>query len=314
MMDKLVSIIIPVYNASATLQRCVESIINNDYKNIEIILVNDCSKDNSLDFCKLLTKTYLNVRYETNDVNKGVSYTRNKGISLASGDYIIFIDSDDYVEHNFISSLINIKNKNNDSFVLCGYLNEDMKYSKRIDDIIYSSNETDNLGLDCLEELHNKTLLQQLWNKVFIKDVIINNNILFDESINVGEDFKFILEYLKCSQYKDIYVINKSLYHYMRDQETSLMYNVNYTHLDVSLQNMKMMYNLLGKSNQEIKDIISNKKLSMLNNYAYLIFRNKNMSFKNKKYNIYNLDSKLGKKLFRDNVILYIKEIIRKFI
>lgn len=313
-MDNLVSIIIPVYNASSTLQRCVESIINNDYKNVEIILIDDCSKDSSLEVCKLLSDHYDNVIYYHNDVNKGVSYTRNVGLKNCKGKYILFIDSDDYVEHNYISSLLNIKIKYPDSFLLCGYLNEDMKYNQRIDDILYSTNDIDNISIEYLEELHNKTLLQQLWNKIFIKDIIIDNNVLFDESISVGEDFKFILEYLKYSKYKDIYVINKSLYHYMRDQSTSLMYNVNYTHLDVSLNNMQMLYKLLSKSDKEIDNLISNKRLSMLNNYAYIIFRNKNMSFKDKRYNIYNLDSKLGKKLFRDNVILYIKEMIRKFI
>lgn len=313
-MDNLVSIIIPVYNASSTLQRCVESIINNDYKNIEIILIDDCSKDSSLEVCKLLSDKYDNVLYYHNDINKGVSFTRNVGLKNCKGKYVLFIDSDDYVENDYISSLLNMKIKYHDSFILCGYLNEDMKYNQRIDDILYSTNDIDNISIEYLEELHNKTLLQQLWNKIFIKDIIIDNNILFDESINVGEDFKFVLEYLKYSKYKTIYIINKSLYHYMRDQSTSLMYNVNYTHLDVSLDNHRMMYKLLNKNDKEINNLVNNKRQHMLNNYAYLIFRNKNMSFKYKKYNIYNLDSKIGKKLFRDNVILYIKEMIRKYI
>jgi len=84
-MDNLVSIVIPVYNAASTLRRCVESIIKNDYDNVEIILIDDCSKDESLLECQTLSKEYDHVLYYHNEVNKGVSYTRNKGLQHCNG-------------------------------------------------------------------------------------------------------------------------------------------------------------------------------------------------------------------------------------
>ena len=100
----------------------------------------------------------------------------------------------------------------------------------------------------------------------------------------------------------------------MRDQSTSLMYNVNSSHLYVNLQNMKTLYEYIGKSEEEINQIITTKRNSLINNYAYMILRNKNMSYKDKKRNIYDLDTVNGKKLFKNHVVLYLKEKIRKYI
>lgn len=313
-MDNLVSIVIPVYNAASTLRRCVESIIKNDYDNVEIILIDDDSKDDSLLECQALSKEYDHVLYYHNEVNKGVSYTRNKGLKHSSGKYVLFIDSDDYIEPNYISKLVSLKDKYNDSLVLCGYINEDMKYNQSVDYITYSDNSIDILDIKSIDELYNRNLLQQLWNKIFIRSVIHDNNIKFDESISVGEDLKFILEYIIHSHYKNVYFLNQSLYHYMRDQSTSLMYNVNSSHLHVNLQNMKTLYEYIGKSEEEINHIITTKRNSLINNYAYMILRNRNMSYKDKKKNIYDLDTVNGKKLFKNHVVLYLKEKIRKYI
>lgn len=313
-MSNLVSIVIPVYNAASTLRRCVESIIKNDYDNVEIILIDDCSKDESLLECQALSKEYNHVLYYHNEINKGVSYTRNKGLKHCKGKYVLFIDSDDYIEPDYISKLVSLKDKHNDSLVLCGYINEDMKYNQSIDYITYSDNSIDILDIKSIDELYNRNLLQQLWNKIFIKSVIHDNDIKFDESISVGEDLKFILEYIIHSHYKNVYFLNRSLYHYMRDQSTSLMYNVNSSHLYVNLQNMKTLYEYIGKSEEEINQIITTKRNSLINNYAYMILRNKNMSYKDKKRNIYDLDTVNGKKLFKNHVVLYLKEKIRKYI
>ena len=250
-MSNLVSIVIPVYNAASTLRRCVESIIKNDYDNVEIILIDDCSKDESLLECQALSKEYNHVLYYHNEINKGVSYTRNKGLKHCKGKYVLFIDSDDYIEPDYISKLVSLKDKHNDSLVLCGYINEDMKYNQSIDYITYSDNSIDILDIKSIDELYNRNLLQQLWNKIFIKSVIHDNDIKFDESISVGEDLKFILEYIIHSHYKNVYFLNRSLYHYMRDQSTSLMYNVNSSHLYVNLQNMKTLRKLLKKQEKQ---------------------------------------------------------------
>ena len=92
-----ISVIIPVYKAAGTLRRCVESIIFGEEQDLEVILIEDCSPDSSWDVCRQLAQEYSHVRCLQNDQNRGVSYTRNRGMDAATGQYILFVDSDDWV-------------------------------------------------------------------------------------------------------------------------------------------------------------------------------------------------------------------------
>ena len=98
MNEKLVSIVVPVYNSEKTIERCLKSILQNTYKNIEIIIVDDFSSDNSYLICKKLSHQFHNIKIYQNDKNKGVSYTRNIGLSHCRGVYVLFVDSDDWIE------------------------------------------------------------------------------------------------------------------------------------------------------------------------------------------------------------------------
>ena len=122
-MDKI-SIVVAVYNAEKTLKKCVDSLLNQTYNNIEIILVNDCSKDNSLDICNEYSKANDNVKVISNDRNYGVSDTRNNGIDNSTGEYICFVDSDDYVESNYIEVLYYYYQKYN-TVPICGFVYHD---------------------------------------------------------------------------------------------------------------------------------------------------------------------------------------------
>lgn len=106
-MNHLVSVIVPIYNVEKYLRKCIESIINQDYLNLEIILVNDGSPDNCLTICEEYLKKDQRIRL-INKKNGGLSDARNVAIDIASGEFISFIDSDDYVESDYISSLINL--------------------------------------------------------------------------------------------------------------------------------------------------------------------------------------------------------------
>ena len=110
MMEK-VSVIIPIYNAEKFLSLCLESIINQTYKNLEIVLVNDGSLDNSIEICRQYAERDNRIKI-IDDKNRGVSYARNKGIEKATGQYILFIDSDDIVKKNYIDILVKKINKN----------------------------------------------------------------------------------------------------------------------------------------------------------------------------------------------------------
>ena len=119
-MEDLVSIIIPVYNTEKYLSKCLESVINQTYKNLEIILINDGSTDKSKEICESFAKKDKRIQI-LNKENSGVSSARNHGMRLAKGQYIAFIDGDDYAEENYIEELLkNLKQTESDC-VLCGY-------------------------------------------------------------------------------------------------------------------------------------------------------------------------------------------------
>lgn len=294
-----VSIIIPVYNAESTIERCIDSLIHNSYKNLEIILVDDCSKDNSLKICKKYESDSIIV-FHSNQ-NHGPSYSRNKGLELSSGDYIMFVDSDDWVENDYVEKFVkNLRDDN--SFIVCGYYNHDEMNSGVLGEIKPISND--------LFELYSRTLLQQLWNKIFDVRIVRKFKIRFNEQLTIGEDFDFILHYLDQLDNVKIKTLDNMLYHYMRDQTTSLMYNVDSKNIDVSLYNLKHLYKLLGKSDEDTKQILEREKEKLIDVNAYLIMHNKGMSLTKKKKLIKEMSE--GNYLYRKNRNLYFKEKIAK--
>ena len=119
-MSKLVSIVVPVYNVEKYLERCVDSLINQTYKNIEIILVDDGATDNSGELCdKLLFKdSRIKVFHK---LNGGLSDARNYGINQATGEYLLFVDSDDWVENEIVEKLYNSIEQNSADISVCGF-------------------------------------------------------------------------------------------------------------------------------------------------------------------------------------------------
>ena len=120
------SIIIPIYNAADYLEDCINSILEQSEKNYEIILINDASSDNSLTICKIYNDAHENINLIDNSECKGVSYSRNMGISVAAGQYIIFVDSDDYILPNTLSCSLNLIVKcGRPDLVILGYNRDD---------------------------------------------------------------------------------------------------------------------------------------------------------------------------------------------
>ena len=303
------SIVIPVYNAEKSITRCVESILKNKKYNGEIVLVEDCSTDQSFEICKNLDLKYPNVKLYRNDRNSGVSHTRNIGLKNATGKYILFVDSDDWVAENYVDSLIEIEKNNEDSLIVCGYMNHDEKYNKKLDICVWSDSKQNYNGrlTDILEQLFDRNMLQQLWNKVFLREVIVNNQITFDESISIGEDTRFILEYLKRSHIEKYYILNEPLYHYMRDNPNSLMYKVGTESIEEPLKNIKAMYELMELSEKSIQDLLEKKRGEYIELYSYLIMHNAGMSLRKKKKLIKELGAD-STGIFNKQLKIYIKE------
>lgn len=309
--NKKVSIIIPVYKAAETITRCVESLEKNTYKNLQIILVEDGSGDQTIDICRKLADTYDNVLCIENDRNHGVSYTRNHGLNHADGTYLMFVDSDDYVEADYVETMISAVFCTADENIMpiCGYVNHDEKKNGR-SDIFLPSNKQENLkkSIEIMPELYEKRMLQIIWNKIFRLDVIKQNHILFKEEMFIGEDFRFLLEYMKFAKISQFLLVNKVLCHYMRDNENSLMTRLLETKIQDSLDNLEIMYKLMGKTVDEIQKLIVKEKEKQLEYYAYTIMHDKNMTTKEKKERISQLSSDDAGKLYKQQKILLRKE------
>jgi len=115
-----ISIIIPVYNSSNYLRKCIDSILNQTFKDFEIIFVNDCSTDNSLEILNEYSRKYNFIKIITNDVNRGAGFSRNRGLEIANGVYISFIDSDDWIDESMYEKLVNNIISNKSDMVVAG--------------------------------------------------------------------------------------------------------------------------------------------------------------------------------------------------
>lgn len=221
--DKIpkVSIIVPVYNTAEFLPACLDSIVNQTYKEIEIICVNDGSEDNSLDVLTDYKNKYPQI-VVIDKPNGGVSSARNSGLRAARGKYVQFMDSDDLINCKTCQNLIEEAEKFDADIVLfrktwfskeAPDINQELEYG--IEDVeCYFHEETENPfinGPDC----------NVIHNKFYKKDFLINNNLFFDERIRLGEDSLFCwMSFIR----KNTVVVDKNIYYYYRmDRGTSLM-------------------------------------------------------------------------------------------
>ncbi len=209
-----VSVVVPVYKSEKSIDKCIKSIINQTITDIEIILIDDGSPDNSGKICDeyALKDERIKVIHKSNG---GVSSARNRGIEEASGEYIVFVDSDDWVEKEYIETLLEIKEKYADSESICSYKVITSDNETDFSTISFSDNEEVSvIPFNKYMELIVHILAQSPWNKLFKRSVINESKIRFDESISLGEDIIFCLDYYnKCGK-SNIVCVNQALYNY----------------------------------------------------------------------------------------------------
>ena len=201
----IVTIVIPIFNQETYLSYCLASIQGQSYKCLDVILVDDGSTDKTKEICMYYCHNDNRFRY-FNSGHRGVSYCRNIGINNAKGEYMTFIDSDDYIEKNHIENLLNtlIKNQCDISMVnfrrIKGELIEETSDIK--EDIIIEKND-----IVVFMMLHSPLI----WNKIY-KTTIVQKQCGFDENVNLGEDAMFLLNYIL--SIKKAYLSSKSTYNY----------------------------------------------------------------------------------------------------
>ena len=250
-MDKI-SIVVAVYNAEKTLKKCVDSLIGQTLKNTEIILVNDCSKDNSSSICKQYESEYSNVIAIDNPYNVGVSATRNNGIEKAKGDYICFVDSDDYVEPDYLEQLLNNFKKYN-TVPICGFIyHDEVNHCKPVK---YSwSGGEEKVSLGDAFKLNAELYLTALWNKLFDMQIIEKFNVRFDENLSMGEDLRFSVEYFEKSDTEFVYAFSAHLYHYTKLSENTLMSDFARGNAEDAVKRLQMIKNVALKYNKRANE------------------------------------------------------------
>lgn len=216
-MKSKISVIIPVYNAENYLYECINSIITQSYKNLEIICINDGSTDNSINILKRF-QNYDSRIIIKSIVNGGVSNARNVGIKLATGEYIAFIDSDDYIQDNYFSELLKYITSYECDLSVCSIQN--VGFKSNIIQMENSIFEFNNPDFDLWYNMNIKFLLYGPCNKLYKASIIKNNSIYFYKELVYGEDLVFNFDYLK---YIDkICYTNTSKYYYRHDSSQSL--------------------------------------------------------------------------------------------
>ena len=216
-MDNLISIILPVYNAEKYIKRALKSLINQSYKNIEILCIDDGSKDNSYNIIKEFKDERIKLFRQE---NSGPAKARNVGLSNSKGEYIMFCDADDWYEPNMCELMLETIIKQNVDFVICGCnivdtYNTSIRSKEEFNYFKLKFNGYCNIGIYEFLMLNS-----MLWNKIFKKKIIDEYNIKFIDGYE-HDDTNFFYKYLCCSNH--FYSIYNKIYNYDISNPHSIM-------------------------------------------------------------------------------------------
>lgn len=282
-MKTKISIVVPVFNAETTIEKCINSILQQSYSNIEIIIVNDGSTDGSKYIIDKYEKQYKNIK-AMHTTNKGVSNARNIGIKISTGEFIGFVDSDDSIEKDMYKELSHsmILDEKMDLCICCmskGKNKEVKRENLTKEEVLYKYVSDKNIG-------------GFLCNKLFRSKIIKDNNIRLNPNVHMCEDLLFCVNYLKYTS--KIELINNSYYNYdTRGISSSTFNEKRYSVIKAYEEVIK-----ITKKNFNDKIIINRMKNNLLRHEIWLWYslkKNGNKDMKNKYLNI------IEKKIKKEN-------------
>ena len=189
----MISVIVHVYNVEKYLDRCVKSVVNSDFSDLEIILVDDGSTDNSGKLCDIWSEKDRRIKV-VHQNNKGVSTARNVGLKLSKGEYIGFVDADDYISESMFTNLLKNLEESKSDIADCGYFEENMSDGSK-KSVSSSKGEFDKSEA-VKEYISNAGWHLTLWNKIFKREICFNKNdnpVLFPIDLTIGEDAVWLL-------------------------------------------------------------------------------------------------------------------------
>lgn len=249
-MNDLISVIIPVYNVEKYLKKCVDSVINQKYQNLEIILVDDGSPDNCPAICDEYKKKDKRIKV-IHKANGGIASTRNRGLEMATGKYITFIDSDDFYDLDLFSDFCKfIENKEFDIYIFGHkkiYENQNYKFEKnaKIEKIS---------NIECMKKILHSDLDDFLWNKIFKRTLF--DGVRFPDGKNfedLGATYKLVLKA------KKIFITNSEYYGYYQ-RNNSITGNMSAKSIYDRIEIVKIRYNYIVDKFAELKnDAISDR-------------------------------------------------------
>ena len=261
----MVSIIVPVYQTEKYVGRCIESLVNQSYQDLEIVLIDDGSTDNSAAICRQWEAKDKRIRFFHHN-NRGVSYTRNRGIEKSKGEYLLFLDSDDILCPDTVRNMVDFLEKYKADICICGYevvSEEGIKY--------FTPNIQGNIDQNVFRnhyfwDFYNTHILHNIGTKMYKKAYIDSNNIRFKNSYAIYEDIIFCLEYLAVIH--EIAVLNETCYIYMKDNENSVTRLYRKEFLDNAFQLNQILYDMIQeKTDQFYYNILKNIFLPYMNVY-----------------------------------------------
>lgn len=253
---KTVSIIMPVYNEEKTILNAVNSILEQTFRDFELIVVNDGSTDNTLQLLNNVKDERLVI---VNKENGGVSTARNSGLHVAIGNYILFVDADDSVSIDVVEELINHANKSKDRRLII--FQSLIHYPKKVrEKNPFKQYQGKHKTNDLIGELIENEILNSPWGKLFLHEPIKENSIRFNEDLLIAEDLVFNVDYLRYSDY--IEFVNVGYYHYFPGIEGSLTSSLS-----------REKYESLKLSTRILSEFIYST-FNLRNEISYLEFKN----------------------------------------
>lgn len=262
MANSIVSVIVPVYNVELYIEECINSVLSQTYDTIEIIVIDDCGIDNSILYVQNLISSYRgekSIQIVTHDHNRGLSASRNTGLAVAKGDYVFFLDSDDWIYPNCIKSLVDsIEQEEGIDYAIGDYeYDSQLKYPQlKLCTGVYSDN--------ILSLYTQDSFYMMAWNKLYRKDFLTNNNLSFREGL-IHEDL--LWSYCcACVSTKIAVIKEKTLYYRIRENsiQTSSDFAYHYFHyysafllmlnytFDNELDNNLLLFSYLNKQLKQL--------------------------------------------------------------
>ena len=251
-MSSLISVIMPVYNTAEYISRSLLSVLNQSYKNLELIVVNDGSTDDSLNIVENYSKSYKNVKILSLDSNHGAGYARNQGLAVAQGNIIGFIDSDDWLDSNFYSTLIDNMQKYQSDISVSGIINE--YRSKKESNVRYLYKYENILSSDYAIELLARIFNTDIYltpivnNKIYKRSLFCDNQLNFMDKSYYEDDILTLWLFYFANK---IGVSSLTNYHYLQ-RESSIMHTFTNKHIDDLFEAFKKL-KLDIKANNAIK-------------------------------------------------------------